>query len=596
MNTFPEGSIPYIMGSYEYYPGAAGVFSFNGDGSAVDSAPNDLWFAQPQPIYANDCENFLFDSNPHMVSAAGDAPLGTMIDNKHYDNPVHISSWISTASPAGQVVQSGQTNANFLPGTFVPAGNLQGFPGTMFPPNQEQLHVTSDQAPPAGYFDAIGDVDQDYSSPMYSSSAASFSTPYGRVVSTSTSASSCPGTGSTLATPRFDNAHLPPYQTGYGDPRFHKSSWPNPVTPETSDVFTSVPLAPPQIGQPAYLSRPVLARLSGESPAIAVSQDQFANVPRLSANGRSLRSTPSIESLQEFVEEQDAQLPPSGLHPLMSPFSSTNLKSMSMNRTCSAPGSFLDQRPEDSRRRQSRQSSNAWSSPFTSEPLTPLSCANADENRNSESKALKRKPSMRALLVPPAMVRSLTANELPSSPLWTAWGPQESSLNDAPMIRSASAINLTYATSGIDSFQFAPGYSTGWTSQVPQPKRSEVGLQAVEVDHTPRTDAFTSIPASVASRTNAKSSPFSSEPRNITVPGTATPRKTKKLPKHAQSNTSGVKLTFMNFGPNDGDEITSAVAESGKSKRRRPDDCSSGDEHLAVMKRSKSSASASASS
>lgn len=593
MNIFPQGDVPYIMGSYEYFPGAAGVFSFNPDGSAVDSGSNDLWFAQPQPVYTNDCENFVFDSNPHMVSAAGDASLDTMIDNKHYDNPVHISSWITTAAPAGHMVQSGQTNATFLPGTSVSAGELQGFPGTMFPPNQEQLHMTSDQVPPVGYFDTIGYVDQEYSSPMYSSSTASFSTPHGRVVSASTSTSSCPGTSSTLATPRFDAAHLPPFQTVHGDPRFRKSSWPNPVTPETSDVFTSVPLAPPQIGQSAYLSRPVLARLSGESPAITASQDQFVNVPRLSANGRSLRSTPSIESLQEFAEEQDALLPPSGLHPLMSPFSAANSKSMSMNRTCSAPGSFLDQRPGDSRRRQSRRLSNAWSSPFTSEPLTPLSCANADENRNSEPKAVRRKPSMRALLVPPVMVRSLTATEMPSSPLWTAWGPQESSLNDAPMIRSASAMNLTYATSGMDSFRFAPGYSTGWTSQVPQPKRSEVGLQAVEVDHTPRTDAFTTIPASLTSRTKAKSSPFSSEPRNITVPGTATPRKTKKLPKHAQNNTSGVKLTFMNFGPSDGDEITSAVAESGKSKRRRPDDCSSGDEHLAVMKRRKSSASAS---
>lgn len=586
MNPFPEGNIPYIMGSYDYYPEAAGVFSFNGDGSVMNHGPNDTWFALPQPVYANGCDNFVFDSNPHMVSVAGDAP-NTVLDNRHYDNPVNISSWISTASPDSYVPQPEKANAVPEQGIYPSTGTLPTLPRT-FPFDQDQLPATTDQIPSAGYFGSIPYPNLDHSSPMRISSRASFFTPYGRNVSTSTSASSCPGTSSTLATPCFDHTvYSMPSQVVNVDPSSRKASWPYPVTPESSDVFTSVPLAPPRIVQPLNVPRPAEARMMGQSPDnVTLGHDQYANLPRLSANGRSLRSTPSIESLQDFAEEQDNDLRSSGPQTLLSPFTS-----VSMNRTCSAPSSFLAHRLEASNRRQSRQTSDTWSSPFTSQPLSASSCAAASENRKLDEKAVKRKPSLKILLGPSAMSRSLTANEMSSSPMWTAWLPNDPSKTLVPMVRSASAQNSTYASTGIGTV-FAPGTSTGWTSQVPQPKRSEVGLQAVKATRISCTDAFTTIPASAVPRPSDDPSPFSSEPRNLTVPGTATPRKTKKLPKRAQGNTSGVKLTFMNFGPDDGDQITNAVAESGKSKRRRPDDSSSGDENLAVMKRSKSSASA----
>lgn len=586
MNPFPEGNIPYIMGSYDYYPETSGVFSFNGDGSVMNHGPNDTWFTLPRPVYANGCDNFVFDSNPHMVSIPGDAP-NTVLDNRHYDNPVNISSWISTASPDSYVPQPENANAVCEQGTYPLTGTLPILPGTMLPSNQNQLPATTDQIPSAGYFGSIPYPNLDYSSPIHTSSRASFSTPYGRNVSTSTSASSCPGTSSTLATPRFDHpVYSMPSQVTNVDPSSRKPSWPYPVTPESSDVFTSVPLAPPRIVQPLNVPRPAATRIMGQSPDnVTLGHDQYANLPRQSANGRSLRSTPSIESLQDFAEEQDPGPRSSGPQTLLSPFTS-----VSMNRTCSAPSSFLAHRLEASNRQQSRQTSDTWSSPFTSQPLSASSCAVASEIRKLEEKAAKRKPSLKILLAPPAMSRSLTANEMSSSPMWTAWGPEDPSTTHVPMVRSASALNLTYASTGIDT-GFAPETSTGWTSQVPQPKRSEVGLQAVKATRISCTDAFTTIPASAVPRSNDNPSPFSSEPRNLTVPGTATPRKTKKLPKRAQGNTSGVKLTFMNFGPDDGDQITNAVAESGKSKRRRPDDSSSGDEHLAVMKRSKSSAS-----
>ena len=472
MNPFPEDNISYVMGSYDYYPEAAGVFSFNGDGSFINHGSHDTWFATPQPVYANGCDNFVFDSNPHLVSVAGETH-NTMLGNKHYNNPVNISSWISTASPDSHGPRVDDTNTVLEPGKHLPTGSLSILPGTIFLPHKEQMAAASDQIPSAGYFGSVPYANLEYTSPLHTSARASFSTPYGRNVSTSTSASSCPGTSSTLATPHFD--HLlssMPSQGAHIDQGNRKPSWPYPVTPESSDVFTSVPLAPPRIVQPMGVSRPAAPPTMGQSPDIvALGCDQYANFPRQTVNGRSLRSTPSIESLQNFAEEQDTGQKTSGPQTLLSPFTS-----VSMNRTCSAPSSFLAHRLEAMERRQSRQTSDTWSSPFTSKPLSAASCAIASENRKLDEKASKRKPSLKISLAPPLMSRSFTANEVSSSPAWTAWNSEEPAMTHVPMVRSASALNLNYIATGIGT-PLSPGIFTGWTSQVPQPKRSEVGCR-----------------------------------------------------------------------------------------------------------------------
>lgn len=575
------------MGSYGYYSDDANLFAFNGDANLASIDGQNVWFAQPQTMLTQNPDNFVFESNPYMVSAADDVSAFGL--DKHYDNPVNISSWITTASPTGYPYHFENTlNHSGCSSSHVPplqnaAAAIQSGPEAAFVPVVQDSRV--------GSFSSVGVANLNYGSP-HPSSGVSYSTPYTRVISTSTSASSCPGSSSTLATPRFDpSTHFAPSQLTYDDNRYRKASWPNPVTPDTSDVFTTAPLVPPPIKQPVILRRPENVRLPGQSPpAVATPQQaMFDNMPRPAGGGRSLRSTPSIESLREFAEEQDASAPSSIPKPLLSPFSSLAPDSTSMSRTYSAPCSFLqnctlETAPSASH---SRQNSETWTSPFTSEPLQ------SSPNPNFTAKVVKRKVSAKGSLSASSMMRSATTSGLSTSPFWTeSWSPSGHSpsghlLLGAPsMMRSASTSSLTTSVVHAESSTFTPSCLEGWTSQVPLPNSRGVGLQASNANDTSCINTSTTIPALTVLPADG-SSPFSSEPRNLTVPGTGTARPTKKLPKRAQAGPSAVKLTFMNLGPKDGEEITSAVAESGKSKRKRPEDSSSGDD-TAKMKRSKS--------
>jgi hypothetical protein len=346
-----------------------------------------------------------------------------------------------------------------------------------------------------------------------------------------------------------------------------------------------VPLAPPPVKPSIQLRRPENFRLSGQSPAVTTPQQAtFANMPRQSLSGRSLRSTPSIESLRDFSEDQESPVPPIVPKSLMSPFSSLAPDATSMSRTYSAPCSFLNNCTlENAVSSHSQQGSETWTSPFTSEPLM------SGPNPNFAAKVVKRKLSAKDSLSAPSMMRSVTTSGLWTSPVSAeGWSPSgHLSLAAPTMLRSASSSDFAKLTTSLESSPFAPSHMDGWTSQVPQPNRRGVGLQAPDAIDTSCINASTTISA-LTVLAASESSPFSSEPRHLTVPGTATARPTKKIPKRAQAGPSAVKLTFMNLGPKDGDEITSAVAESGKSKRKRPEDSSSGDDTLVKMKRSKS--------
>lgn len=580
MDPLHQDNSPYIMGGYEYYSDDANLFAFNGDANHPYTEANAIWLAQPQAVYAHNSDNFVFESNPYNVSAADN--VSAVAIDKHYDNPVNISSWITTASPTGYPYQydntlhnSGCSSLPAAPVSTAPSATLVAEAAFM-----PVVHHTK-----MGGFPPVDMVSLNYGSP-YPSSGVSHSTPYTRVISTSTSASSCPGSSSTLATPRFDpTTHFAPSLLACGETRYRKPSWANPVTPDTSDVFTTVPLAPPPVKPSIQLRRPGNFRLSGQSPAVTTPQQATsANMPRQSLGGRSLRSTPSIESLRDLSEEQESPAQPTVPKSLMSPFSSLAPDATSMSRTYSAPCSFLNNCTlENAASSHSRQASETWTSPFTSEPLM------SSPNPNSAAKVVKRKLSAKDSSSAPSMMRSVTTSGLWTSPVTAeGWGPSgHLSLAAPTMLRSASGSDFARMTANLESGPFAPSRMDGWTSQVPQPNRRGVGLQAPDAIDTSCINTSATIPALTVLPAD-ESSPFSSEPRHLIVAGTATARPTKKIPKRAQAGPSAVKLTFMNLGPKDGEEITSAVAESGKSKRKRPEDSSSGDDTLVRKKRSKS--------
>lgn len=577
----PENSAPYIMGGYEYYPEDGNVFAFNTDMAPLNHGPN-LWFNDPfQGVYINEADSFVFDSNPPLTSI-GEIPGEYAID-KHYDNHANISSWISTASPIGLDLRARGTELDY---GHMNAKPLDAESSGERQPNAGAMPCISDSAV-LGRFPINGVIASHHGSPMqpHFGTMSAFSTPHSRVISTSTTNSSCPGSSSTLATPRFDPAtHFAPLQySGQQAPLLKQNLTPL-FTPEMPDVFTTAPLVPPPINQTIRTVWPGdLPNLPGQSPAVVgYQQTSLVDAPQSPADGRSLRSTPSMESLRGSFQQQD--FGSYATQGLLSPFGSSSRESISMVRTASAPGSFSNAHPiQEASRHKTRQPSGTWTSPFTNEPFV------AGRQPNSEVKCIKRKPSSKMLFTAEPMSRSATAIDFATSasPIWysSLGHNSQPTHNSSTMARSATMTD------------FQPGVSpenlNGWTSQVPQATPLKASFQAVNAIGNTITTAFTSIPAvrggpNELETSNNSVSHQHDKPQYLTVPKGMSSRPTKKLPKRS-GPSSAVQVTFMNFGPKDAKELTNAVAESGKSKRRRQEDSSSGEDGSEKSKRGKTS-------
>lgn len=570
------------MGGYEYYPEDGNVFAFNTDALSSNHGPN-VWFNDPfQAVYLNEADNFLFDSNPPLVFN-GDISGEAMID-KHYDNHANISNWISTASPIGLDLQDNGTNRTQSGYGYANVNSaIHEYGGGEGQPNDGVMPCVSNNAA-LGRFPIGGMVANYDGSPMHSHFGvpSSFSTPHSRVISTSTTNSSCPGSSSTLATPRFDPAtHFAPLQYSGEQALLRKRNMPPLVTPEMPDVFTTAPLAPPPINQDMRMMWPAnLPTLPGQSPAVAgYQQTPFTDAPQSPIKGRSLRSTPSMESLQGCFQQDSG---PYSTQTLLPPFGVSACGSVSMTRTASAPGSSSNTHLlQETPRHKTRQPSETWTSPFTNTPFV------AGRTPHPEAKSIRRKPSSKMLFTAQPMTRSATATDFATStpPIWS------SSLGyDSQPINASSAMDRPATTTN-----FQPGTSPvnldGWTSQVPQATPLKASFQAVNAVDNTFTSTFTSIPAVKEGLDRSRCSSHSvPDPQHLTVPKGVASRPTKKLPKRGGASTA-VQVTFMNFGPKDAKELTNAVAESGKSKRRKQEDSSSGEDSVGKSKRRKGSVS-----
>ncbi|KAJ9121748.1 hypothetical protein QFC22_002369 [Naganishia vaughanmartiniae] len=583
MNPTQQNTVPYIMGSYEYYPEDGNVFAFNTDAASSNYGPN-LWFNNPfQAVYINEADTFVFDSNPPLVSV-GNNPDEILID-KHYDSHANISSWISTASPIGLDLRTSGVELDYGYVNVDPADIDHG--GGHGQQNLGSMACTSNNAS-LGRFPVNGMVVNHQGSPMHSHFGAMpvISTPHSRVISTSTTNSSCPGSSSTLATPRFDPAtHFAPLQYFGEQAPLRKHKIAPLFTPDMPDVFTTMPLAPPPINQTIRSVLPEsLPHLPGQSPSVVgYQQTSFSDAPESPANGRSLRSTPSMESLRGSFQQDSG---PYTTQALLSPFGSSARESTSMMRTSSAPGSLFNaQLLQETPRHKPRQPSETWTSPFTNTPFV------AGRHTNSEVKSINRKPSTKMLYTAEPMTRSATATDFPTSstPIWFSSLGYNSQPNhitsDLARLPTTTDFHLGVPRENLD----------GWTSQVPQATPLKASFQAVNAIDNTHTSAFTSIPAARLDLDQPGSASHSvslqhNDSQYLTVPRGVSTRPTKKLPKR-KGASSAVKVTFMNFGPKDAKELTNAVAESGKSKRRRQEDSSSGEDRVETSKRCKTSVS-----